>query len=341
MLYVDSTGRLEGAMWWDGAANTITSTSVVDDGAWHEVVLSITSAGTETLSVDGAAQATTTLGADGNGPEPYATIGVGSGNSWPNIAGWTGFDGQIADVAFYGSALSQATIQNQYDAATQTAPVNTVPPAITGTPAVGDTLTASPGTWTGSSPISYAYQWQDCNTTGGSCSNIAGATSSSYTLADSDTGSTIRVAITAADSSGATSASSAQTTVVQALPPSNTALPSITGAPGAGETLVASPGSWSGTSPISYTYQWQDCNSSGGSCTNISAATSSTYTLASSDVNDTVIVLVTASNASLPGGGTATAASSPTAVVVAATSTTTYQYDSNGRLTQAVTSVGG
>ena len=50
-------------------------------------------------------------------------------------------------------------------AATQAAPINTALPTITGTPSVGQTLTAENGTWT-NSPTAYQYQWLRCGATG-------------------------------------------------------------------------------------------------------------------------------------------------------------------------------
>ena len=51
-------------------------------------------------------------------------------------------------------------------------PANTAPPTIAGTAHEGDTLTADPGTWTGTQPIKYAFEWQRCTATGASCAAI-------------------------------------------------------------------------------------------------------------------------------------------------------------------------
>src|SRR5207249_11513081 len=59
-------------------------------------------------------------------------------------------------------------------------------------------------------------------------------------------------------------------------PPSATSLPTISGTAQQGQTLSASTGSWSGTTPLSYAYQWQRCNSSGGSCTPVAGAAGGT-----------------------------------------------------------------
>jgi hypothetical protein len=82
-------------------------------------------------------------------------------------------------------------------------PVSTAPPAISGALEVGQTLTASTGTWTdASSPItSYAYQWQRCLQE--VCTDIDGATSSIYTLTQSDLDEQMDVVVTATDAEGA------------------------------------------------------------------------------------------------------------------------------------------
>ena len=89
----------------------------------------------------------------------------------------------------------------------------------------GSTLTAANGSWAGSTPLTFAYQWRRCNAAGGSCANIGGATGSTYSLAAADVGSTLRVVVTASNGGGSVSATAAQTPVVQAAAPANTALP--------------------------------------------------------------------------------------------------------------------
>jgi len=92
-------------------------------------------------------------------------------------------------------------------------PVPTAPPVITGTAAVGKVLSASNGSWTGA-PTSYSYQWQDCDAHGANCTAIGGASGATYGVALGDGGHTLRVAVTAANVHGATSASSSATAAV-------------------------------------------------------------------------------------------------------------------------------
>ena len=191
-------------------------------------------------------------------------------------------------------------------------PGNTSPPMVSGQAVQGQKLSTSNGSWSGS-PTSYAYTWQDCNSSGASCTDISGAASSSYTLQASDVGSTIRSVVTATNGGGSASASSAATAAVSGTAPTapaNTSAPAVSGQTVQGQSLSTSNGSWSG-SPTSYSYQWQDCNSSGASCTDISGAASSSYTLQASDVGSTIRSVVTATN----GGGSASASSAATAAV--------------------------
>src|SRR5947207_6873638 len=109
---------------------------------------------------------------------------------------------------------------------------------------------------------------------------------------------TLRVAVTASNSAGSATASSAATAVVQqtpASPPVNTALPVVSGTAQVGQTLTASTGSWGGTQPLSYAYQWQRCDS-GATCGAIVGATGSSYLVAGGDAGMTLRVAVTASN---------------------------------------------
>jgi hypothetical protein len=114
----------------------------------------------------------------------------------------------LALTAGSGAAAQGSAAQANY------APSNTAKPAISGTPQVGQTLTASNGTWTTQSTPTFAYQWQDCDSAGNNCASISGATAQTYKVQSSDVGKTIRVVVTATDSGGSTSATSDQTAVV-------------------------------------------------------------------------------------------------------------------------------
>jgi hypothetical protein len=96
-------------------------------------------------------------------------------------------------------------------------PASTAPPAISGTAQDGQTVTASTGSWSGS-PTSYAYLWQRCDSSGANCVALSGATSSSYTAQTADVGSTLRVAVTASNAAGSTTAVSAATAAVASAP---------------------------------------------------------------------------------------------------------------------------
>lgn len=144
-------------------------------------------------------------------------------------------------------------------AAQQVAPVNIDPPTITGTPRVGEVLTAQNGTWQ-NSPTTFQYRWLRCNGGGNNCQLLA-ADGRTYNVAQADVGSTLRVRVTAINADGSTNARSEQTAVVgsNAAPLTNTARPTITGEARVGQELTASEGTWTGN-PTSFAFQWQRCD---------------------------------------------------------------------------------
>ena len=104
--------------------------------------------------------------------------------------------------------------------------------------------------------------------------------------------------VTATGANGATATASYTWTIGTSTPvaPANSVLPSLSGSPVQGQSLVANPGSWTGSPAPSFAYQWQRCNSSGAGCVSVTGATGSSYLLGSADVGGTVRVVVTGSN---------------------------------------------
>ena len=204
-------------------------------------------------------------------------------------------------------------------------PAGSASPTITGTPAVGQTLSCDNGVWF-NAPTSYTYQW---NGTAGSPT-----TNPTYTVVAGDLGHTISCTVTATNAHGSASATSNSVLIV-ALP-ANTSPPVISGATTIGATLtLTSPGVWSG-SPT-YTYLW----SGAGSPVN-----GSTYVTVTADGGTSVTCQVTATNAA----GSASQASNAIAVAGGAEVETVWSASdaaanaltlSNAGLTVAQTSAAG
>jgi hypothetical protein len=213
--------------------------------------------------------------------------------------------------------LAVAGVGSAASAPQATKPSNTSPPSISdGTPQDGQALTAHNGKWTGTNPISYAYQWQRCDSSGGTCQDIGSANNQSYVVTSSDVGRTLRVVVTASNQDGSSSATSDATRAVtsSASAPRNTSTPTISGTNREGQTLTVDVGKWSGTQPISFAYQWLRCDGAAENCQNISGATGQTYVATSGDVGQRLRAFVTASNS----GGSSTARSHSTQPIVSA-----------------------
>jgi uncharacterized repeat protein (TIGR01451 family) len=81
-------------------------------------------------------------------------------------------------------------------------PANTVPPSISGTPTVGQTLSCSTGTWSGTPPV-FTYQWLRDG------APITSATAATYAVTVPDAGHDVGCRVTATNLSGHASATSA------------------------------------------------------------------------------------------------------------------------------------
>jgi hypothetical protein len=242
-----------------------------------------------------------------NGPTGFAYVWEdcdGSGNNCTAITGATSstYTLQPTDVgSTIVASVSAANAGGQGSAMSSSvgpvlpsAPVNSVKPAITGTAQQGATLSVSNGTWS-NNPTAFSYVWEDCNSSGTACSPIADAKSSGYTVRASDVGSKVLAVVTASNAGGQNSATSGRVGPVLPAAPVDTTAPGISGTAQQGNTLTVSNGVWA-NNPTAFTYVWQDCNSSGTTCSPIAEATSNTYTLRALDVGKNVGVTVTASN---------------------------------------------
>lgn len=161
------------------------------------------------------------------------------------------------------------------------------------TKSVGAKLTASPGGWTGSDPIFFAFQWQRCTTTNeNSCSDIDGANGETYVLTSSDNGKRVRVRVSATGlvppaPAAVFSAISAQVTNdILNQPPNPSTTPSLspndTSKPW-GTTFTIGNGAWpAGTT---FAREWERCDENGLNCKVIPGATGASYTTTSADAN--------------------------------------------------------
>jgi hypothetical protein len=150
-------------------------------------------------------------------------------------------------------------------------------PKISGTPQVGSTLKAAPGTWSPSATLSYRWKANGVS--------ISGATGTSYVVKSTDHGKTITLTVTARRSGYTTTTRTSAATAKVTKPFAATYAPVITGTKRVGSTLKATTRAWSPTATFSY--QWRRNGAA------ITGATGSSYRLASADYGKTISVTVT------------------------------------------------
>lgn len=212
--------------------------------------------------------------------------------------GRTLFGSALATMAL---ALGSLALPAGEGAAAQAVPpTSTTEPAISGRPEQGRTLSASTGSWSGTQPFAFAYQWVRCDADGGrpdggDCTVISGATERRYQLVRADVDFRMRVRVTATNAEGSRTAASNPTTTVVG-PPVNTSIPVVGGNMVVGSLATADPGSWTGRQSISFSYRWLRCNTQGGDCISIGGATGRNYRLTSSDVSHRMRFNITARN---------------------------------------------
>src|SRR5436190_7908172 len=141
---------------------------------------------------------------------------------------WTLFGASLGAITTLALVVGMGVLAGT-GAAAGSPPSNTTPPKIIGTAQVNKTLTAAPGKWSGSTPITFTYHWQRCGKDGDGCSYIKDF-GRHHTVTAADVGDTLRVVVTAKNSAGTSTAASAPTAVIASpSAPANTAMPTVSG----------------------------------------------------------------------------------------------------------------
>ena len=153
---------------------------------------------------------------------------------------------------------------------------------ISGTATEGQTLTAVTTTIGDIDGLGvFSYQWKRAGT------DITGETSSSYVLVQDDVGKVITVTVSYTDGQGTSESLSASTAAVANVNDDPTGAVTITGTPTQGQTLTAVTTTIRDVDGLgTFSYQWKRAG------TDISGATSSTYTLVQDDVDSKISVTV-------------------------------------------------
>jgi hypothetical protein len=206
-------------------------------------------------------------------------------NSGYSFVDWTEGGTAVSTSSSYSFSMPSSSVSLVANFVVAATTPITALTAITGTPQVGSILTAGALT-----PVAatVAYQWQESSTPGGAYTDISGATSNTYLIAAAYSGDYIEVVATGTGNYTGT-ATSTPVSVTAATTPI-TALAAITGTPQVGSILTAG-----ALTPVAATvaYQWQESSTPGGAYTDISGATSNTYTPTITDLGQYIEVVAT------------------------------------------------
>ena len=204
-------------------------------------------------------------------------------------------------VSFTDDAGNAETLSSAATAAVEPEPNSpaTGAPVIGGTARVGETLRAGTSGTSGIADAdglenaNFSYRW--IANDGTTDADISGATDSTYTLAASDEGKTIRVRISFTDDAGHGETLTSGATAAVEPEPNRPAMgvPAVNGTVQVGETLRADASGIAdedGLSNANFSYRW--IRNNGNTNTDISEATDASYTLADADEGKTIRVRV-------------------------------------------------
>ncbi len=274
-IWIDSNGYLNGGFEaTSGADYFANSTTTVNDGKWHTANVTF-NGNALILTLDGVeiARTNTTVKPDTTGNQPLR-IGANSQSADRY------FTGEVDYVQIFNPAIGTVW-WNQLKFNSPT-PLSVAPPSIVGEPANQAVNPGANATFSvvATSAAAMTYQWTFNGT------NISGATASSYTVVNAQSGNVGNYAAVVSNLGG--SVTSATATLALNSPPTITTQPaSQTVNQGATATfnVVAT-----GAAPLSYQWKFNGAN--------ISGATAASYSKSNAQASDAGNYSVTVSNPS-------------------------------------------
>ncbi len=111
-VYLDNAGHLTFGV-YPGSVRSVTSGGTYNDGAWHQVVASLSGSGVK-LYVDGLLEGSDEATTSAQGYNGYWRVGGDNFGGWPSTGSSQNVAGTIDDVSVYPTALTSAQVRNHY-----------------------------------------------------------------------------------------------------------------------------------------------------------------------------------------------------------------------------------